>query len=53
MSAASLVETALVLTRKRTPDGTALLELLIKRLQIEIVSVDYEQARIASRAFRT
>ena len=52
LSAATLVETSLVVMRRRSPGGLAVLDDLIKRLKIEVISVDEEQAILAREAFR-
>jgi ribonuclease VapC len=52
LSAASFVETALVIETRLGEAGGRELDLLIHRAEIEIVPVDADQAEIARRAFR-
>ena len=52
MSAASLVETSMVIEASRGGSGTALLDSLIYHSQIEIMPVDAKQVGIARMAFR-
>ncbi len=52
LSAVSFVEASLVLMRRRTPGGQALLEYLIRDFKIEIVPVTREHAVLAQQAFR-
>jgi ribonuclease VapC len=52
MSAASLVETALVIETRLGEAGGRELDLLLFRAEIEVIPVDRDQAEIARRAFR-
>lgn len=52
LSAATFIETSLVLQRRLTPGATAALDSLISHLKIEIISVDYGQALLAREAFQ-
>ena len=52
LSTASFVEVSMVAMRLRSPDPTALLDNLIDRFEIAIISVDQEQAVLAREAFR-
>ncbi|HEY6414302.1 MAG TPA: type II toxin-antitoxin system VapC family toxin [Edaphobacter sp.] len=52
LSAAILVESSLVLLRRRTASATAALDSLIAHLRIEIISVDHRQALLAREAFQ-
>ncbi len=52
LSAASFVETALVIETRLGEAGGRELDLLIHRAEIEVVPVDADQAEIARRAFR-
>jgi len=51
LSAASLVEVSIVLTRRRSNNPTVVLDTLIESQQIVIVPVDHEQALLAREAF--
>jgi ribonuclease VapC len=51
LSAATLVEVSMVIESRYGAEGVRDLDLLISRAQIEIVSVDVEQAYVARRAF--
>jgi ribonuclease VapC len=53
MSAASVLETAIVLESRFGEDGPRELDLLIQRLPIEIVAVDLDQLEWARYAFHT
>lgn len=52
LSAASLLETSIVIESRKGPRGAAELDLLIYRAGIEIVPVDAEQAEVARIAWR-
>ena len=52
MSAASFVETSMVIESRYGPDGIRALDLFISRAKIELASVDDDQAYIARDAFR-
>ena len=52
MSAATLVEIAMVVMRLLSPDPIAALDALLVRLQVVIVPFDREQAILARDAFR-
>jgi ribonuclease VapC len=52
MSAATLVETGMVVEGQRGEPGVAELDLLLAELRIEIVPFDGEQAVLAREAFR-
>jgi ribonuclease VapC len=52
ISAVTLVEASLVLIRRRKPAATDVIDLLLDRLRIEIISVDERQALLAREAFR-
>ena len=52
MSAATYLETAIVLDRREDPSRTARLDDLIEELKIEIVPFTPTQARIARQAYR-
>jgi ribonuclease VapC len=52
LSAATLLESSLVIMRRRTAGGTAALDTLLSQLRVEIVSVDESQALLAREAFR-
>jgi len=52
MSAASLVEISMVVTRLLAPDPIAVLDGLLARLDIVIVPFDEEQALLGREAFR-
>ncbi len=52
MSAASLVETSIVIESRFGAEGGRNLDLLLAKAGIDIVAVDAEQAEIARRAFR-
>ena len=52
LSAATFVETAIVIQTKKGDNGERELDLLLHRGGIEIVSVDAEQAEIARAAYR-
>ncbi|HEY0781951.1 MAG TPA: type II toxin-antitoxin system VapC family toxin [Thermoanaerobaculia bacterium] len=51
MSAATLVETSIVIESRLGPEGLRDLDLFIERAGIEVVPVDREQAYLARRAF--
>jgi ribonuclease VapC len=51
LSAATFVETSIVIEARYGAEGLRDLDLLIDRARIEVVPVDAEQARIACRAF--
>ena len=50
-SAASFLEASIVLESRQGADGVRLLDLLIESAGIEVVAVDFAQAKIARRAF--
>ena len=50
-SAATFLETSIVLESRHGADGVQLLDLLIESAGIEVVAVDFAQAKIARRAF--
>ncbi len=52
MSAASFVETSMVIESRYGPDGIRALDLFISKAKIELASVDDDQAYIARDAFR-
>ena len=52
LSAASFLETAMVVESRYGPSGGRELDLLIHKADIEIVSVDTEQAEVARRGFQ-
>ena len=52
LSAASFLEASIVLLRRRSPDGTVLLDTLVRRLRLTVVPVDREQAALGREAFR-
>lgn len=52
ISAATLLETAMVIEARRWPDGGRELDLLIYRMQAELVAFSPEQAEVAREAFR-
>jgi ribonuclease VapC len=52
ISAATFLETSMVVLRQMTGNGTAALDSLIDHLKIEIVPVDHSQALLAREAFR-
>jgi ribonuclease VapC len=52
MSAASWLETAIVVDAKRDPAASSELDRFLDRVGIKIVPVDEEQARIARQAYR-
>ncbi|MEI9980050.1 MAG: type II toxin-antitoxin system VapC family toxin [Edaphobacter sp.] len=52
LSAATFVETSLVLLRRRTTSATAAFDSLVRHLKIEVVSVDHHQAMLAREAFQ-
>jgi ribonuclease VapC len=52
MSAATLVEISMVITRLKSPDPLAVLDALLARLQVVIVPLDHAQALLARDAFR-
>jgi ribonuclease VapC len=53
ISAATLLETAIVIEARFGEDGGRELDLLIHKAQIEIAPFDQEQAEIAREAYRT
>jgi ribonuclease VapC len=53
MSAASVLETAIVLGRRFGETGTRELDLIIQRIPIEIIPVDLDQLEWARFAFQT
>jgi ribonuclease VapC len=53
VSAATLVETSIVVEARKGPDAATDLDLLIYRSDIEIVPLDSAQAEAARRAWRT
>ncbi len=52
LSTVSFVEASMVSMSLRSPDPTALVDNLIDRFEIAIISVDQEQALLAREAFR-
>lgn len=52
LSAATLLEVALVIERRHSEAGGRELDLLISRLDVEVVPVDSEQVKEARRAWR-
>ena len=52
ISAATLVEASIVAMRRRTPDPTVAIDLLVARLGLTVVPVDHEQALLAREGFR-
>ena len=52
LSAASLLETSIVLHRRVRDEGEARLDRLLQRLEVDIVSVTREHAEIARAAYR-
>lgn len=52
MSAASVLEAAMVLEGRRGEDAGTDLDLLLDRAGVKIVAFDHEQLRLARRAFR-
>jgi ribonuclease VapC len=52
LSAATFLETSMVMLRQTTGEGTAALDSLIDHLKIEIIPVDHHQALLAREAFR-
>lgn len=52
ISAASLLETAMVIESRRWPEGGRELDLLIYRMKADIASFTPEQAEVAREAFR-
>lgn len=52
MSAASFVETSMIIESRYGPDGIRTLDLFIGKAQIELAAVDSDQAHIARDAFR-
>lgn len=52
VSAVTLVEATVVLEARHGPQGAAELDLLLQRLDADIVSVDRNQARLAVAAWR-
>ena len=52
LSAANFVEASLVLMRRRTPNGQALLDYLVRDFEIEVVPVTREHALLARQAFQ-
>ena len=52
ISAATLVETSIVIFNKRQPTPIAALDALLARLDIRVVSVDESQAMLAREAYR-
>lgn len=52
MSAASFVETSMVVESRYGPDGIRALDLFISKAKIKLASVDDDQAYIARDAFR-
>jgi len=52
ISAATLLETAMVIEARRWPDGGRELDLLIYRMQAELIAFSPEQAEVAREAFR-
>ena len=51
MSAATFLETSMVVEARHGADGVRLLDILIESAGIEVVAVDFAQARIARQAF--
>lgn len=52
ISAATLLEAAMVIESRRWPDGGRELDLLIYRMQAEVVGFSPEHAEVAREAFR-
>ncbi|HEY7837799.1 MAG TPA: type II toxin-antitoxin system VapC family toxin [Terriglobales bacterium] len=52
ISAATLLETAMVIEARRWPDRGRELDLLIYRMQAELIAFSPEQAEVAREAFR-
>jgi ribonuclease VapC len=52
ISAATLVETSIVMIRRREPDAIAALDAVVARLQLTVIPVDREQALLARQGFR-
>lgn len=52
ISAATLVETSIVLMRRRKADSLLALDTLMTRLRILVIPVDHEQAVLAREGFR-
>ena len=52
ISAATLLETAMVIESRRWPDGGRELDLLLYRMHAELVAFSPEQAEVAREAFR-
>ena len=52
MSAASLLEIAVVVDRRRDPNLSRALDSLLDRLQVQVVPFDEEQARVGRAAYR-
>jgi ribonuclease VapC len=52
LSAATLVEASVVAMRRRSGDVSAALDTLLKRMRIEVIAVDRDQALLARDAFR-
>ena len=50
-SAATFLEASIVLESRHGADGVRLLDVLIESASIEVVAVDFAQAKIARRAF--
>ncbi len=50
-SAATFLEASIVLEARQGADGVRLLDMLIESADIEVVAVDFAQAKIARRAF--
>ena len=52
ISAASLVETSMIIESRYGTDGIRVLDLFLAKARIEVVAVDSDQAFIARNAFR-
>jgi ribonuclease VapC len=52
LSAATLVETSIVVEARRGLDGVHDLDLLLSKARVEVIAVDAEQAYVARNAFR-
>jgi ribonuclease VapC len=52
LSAASFVETSMIVESRYGSDGMRDLDLFIAKAQIELIAVDVEQAHLARQAFR-
>lgn len=53
MSSASFVETAIIIEIRKGASGARDLDLFMHQAAVEVVAVDYNQAQIARRAYRT